>query len=162
MIRPRYFRQVGALIVLFTMWGSSFVRGAEQPAPPPPAVKTVPPPKPKPQIIYHLPRDPSYAATLHSQAKNQSHPLPIDNSMPPSLQLSRAAANEAAARAQQEQLKQQQLEQQQQQQTAPKVDSSRQQRVKRQKVQSHHPQFRKHGPGKGRGPGASRGKGRKK
>ena len=168
MIRPRYVPQVGALIVLFTMWGSSFVAGAEQPGPPPPAVKTVPPPKPKPQIIYHLPRDPSYAATLHSQAKNQSHPLPIDNSMPPSLQMSRAAANEAAARAQQEQLKQQQQqqqqqqEQQQQQQTGPKADSPRPHRVKRPKFQSHQQQFRKHGPGKGRGPGASRGKGRKK
>ena len=158
MIRPSCLRQFGALIVLLAMWGPGFVAHAEQPAPPPPpAVKTVPPPKAKPQIIYHLPRDPSYAATLHSQAKNQSHPLPIDNSMPPSLQLSRATANEAAARAQQEQ-----LQQQQQQQSPPKANTSRQQRVKRPKFQSNQPQFRKHGPGKGRGPGASHGKGRKK
>lgn len=125
--------------------------------PPPPAeAKTAPSPRAKPQVIYHLPRSSSYAATLHSQAKTQSHPLPIDSSMPLSLQMSRAAANEAAARAQQEQ----QL--QQQQQAAPKVNSSRQQRVKRTKVQSNHPQMRKHGPGKGRGPGSSHGKGRKK
>ena len=118
--------------------------------PPPAELKTAPPPRAKPQIIYHLPRSSSYAATLHSQAKNQSHPLPIDSSMPPSLQMSRAAANEAAAKAQQEQ------------QSTPKVNSSRQQRVKRPKFQSHQPQLRKHGPGKGRGPGSSHGKSRKK
>jgi len=163
MTRPRYLCPVGALIALAAMWGPGFVMRAEQPpamTPPPAEAKTARPPRAKPQIIYHLPRSSSYAATLHSQAKTQSHPLPIDASMPPSLQMSRAAANEAAARAQQEQLQQQQ--QQQKQVSPPKVDSTRQQRVKRPKAQSHQPQFRKHGPGKGRGPGASHGKGRKK
>lgn len=121
---------------------------AEQPptmSPPPAEVKTAPPPRAKPQIIYHLPRTSSYAATLHSQAKTQSHPLPIDSSMPTSLQMSRAAANEAAARAQQEQ--------QLQQQPAPKINSSPQQRVKRPKLHSNYPQMRKQGPGKARGHG---------
>ena len=161
MTRPRYLCPVGALIALAAMWGPGFVLAEQPPAmtPAPAEAKTAPPPRAKPQVIYHLPRSSSYAATLHSQAKTQSHPLPIDSSMPPSLQMSRAAANEAAARAEQEQLQQQK---QQQQQSAPKVNSSSQQQVKRPKVQSHQPQFRKHGPGKGRGPGASRGKGRKK
>lgn len=146
------------LIALAAIWAPNFAVQAEQPAaasPPPAQVKTTPSPRAKPQIIYRLPRTSSYAATLHSQAKTQSHPLPIDSSMPPSLQMSRAAANEAAARAQQEQ------ERQQQQQAAPKVNSSRQHRVKRPKLHSHQPQMRKQGP-KARGPGASGGKSRKK
>lgn len=56
----------------------------------------------KPQVIYHLPRSSNYAATLHSQAKGQNNDLPIDSSMPASLQMSRANANAAAAPAQQE------------------------------------------------------------
>jgi hypothetical protein len=56
----------------------------------------------KPQVIYHLPPSSDYAATLHSQAKGQSNELPIDSSMPTSLQMSRANANAAAAQAQQE------------------------------------------------------------
>jgi hypothetical protein len=51
----------------------------------------------RPQVIYHLPPAPNYAATLHSQAKGQNAELPIDNSMPTSLQMSRANANAAAA-----------------------------------------------------------------
>ena len=47
----------------------------------------------KPQVIYHLPPSSPYAATLHSQAKRQSNELPIDSSMPASLQTSRANAN---------------------------------------------------------------------
>lgn len=136
------------------MWAPSFVAQAEQPpamSPPPAEAKTAPPPRAKPQVIYRLPRSSSYAATLHSQAKTQSHPLPIDSSMPPSLQMSRGAANEAAARAQQEQ----QLQQQKQ---APKVTSPSQQRIKRPKLHSRPPQMRKHGPGKARGPGSSHGK----
>lgn len=135
-----------------------FAAKAEQPpatSPPPAEVKTAPPPRAKPQVIYHLPRSSSYAATLHSQAKTQSHPLPIDASMPPSLQMSRAAANEAAAQAQQEQ----QLQQQRQ---APRVTSPPRQRIKRTKLQSRPPQMRKQGPGKARGPGSSRGKSGKK
>ncbi len=61
-----------------------------------PAVRT------KPQVIYHLPPSSNYAATLHSQAKGQNNDLPIDSSMPASLQMSRANANAAAAQAQQE------------------------------------------------------------
>lgn len=149
MIRPRFHSQFAALIAMVAVWGSSYVVQAEQPpaaSPPPAEVKTAPP-RSKPQIIYRLPRSSNYAATLHSQAKTQSHPLSIDSSMPPSLQMSRAAANEAAAR-----------EQQQQQQAAPKAKSLRQPRVKPSKVHSNQPQMRKHGPGKARGPGSSRGK----
>lgn len=138
--------------------GLSSAARAEQPpamTPPPAEAKTAPP-RTKPQVIYRLPRNSSstYAATLHSQAKTQSHPLPIDGSMPPSLQMSRNAANEAAAREQQQQ------NQRLQQQAAPKANSARQQRIKPSKVHSNQP--RKHGPGKGRGPGSSRGKGGKK
>lgn len=164
MTRPRVHLRFCALIALVAIWGPRYVAQAEQPpamSPPPAQVKTAPPPRAKPQIIYRLPRNSSYAATLHSQAKTQSHPLPIDSSMSPSLQMSRSLANEAAAR---EQQRQQQLEQQQQQQqqAAPKANSSRSQRIKPAKFHSSQPQMRKHGPGKGRGPGASRGKGRKK
>ena len=150
MTRPRFHHRFSVLIAFAAMWAPSFVAHAEQPpamSPPPAEVKTAPPPRAKPQIIYRLPRSSSYAATLHSQAKTQSHPLPIDSSMPPSLQMSRAAANEAAARAQQEK----QL-QQQQQQTAPKINSSRQHRT-RAKFQSNQSKVRKHGPGQGRGHG---------
>jgi hypothetical protein len=165
MIRPRYHYRFSLLIAVAAIWAPAFAAQAEQPpamSPPPAEAKTAPPARAKPQIIYHLPRSSSYAATLHSQSKTQSHPLPIDSSMPLSLQMSRAAANEAAARAQQEQQLQQQQQQQQQQQAPPTVSSSRQQRVKRTKVHSNYPQMRKQGPGKGRGPGASHGKGRKK
>lgn len=55
----------------------------------------------RPQVIYHLPRASNYAATLHSQAKGQTNELPIDSSMPTSLQMSRANANAAAAQEQQ-------------------------------------------------------------
>ena len=84
--------------------------------------------RPKPQVIYHLPRSSNYAATLHSQAKGQSNDLPIDGDMPTSLQISRANANAAAAKARQEAA------------TAPPAEQPpqqvRQQRVKRHKVQS--------------------------
>lgn len=158
MIFPRVHLRFFALIAMVAMLGSSYVAQAEQPpamSPPPAEVKTAPPPRSKPQIIYRLPRNSNYAATLHSQAKTQSHPLPIDPSMPPSLQMSRAAANEAAAREQQQQ-------QNQLQQSAPKANSPRQQRIKPSKFQSNQPQMRKNRPGKGRGPGSSRGKGGKK
>ena len=57
----------------------------------------------KPQVIYHLPPASKYSSTLHSQAKGQNNELPIDSSMPASLQMSRANANAAAAAAQQQQ-----------------------------------------------------------
>ena len=53
-------------------------------------------------MIYHLPASSNYAATLHSQAKGQSNDLPVDSSMPTSLQISRANANAAAAQAREE------------------------------------------------------------
>lgn len=154
MTRPRFHLRFSVLIAFAAMWAPGFVAEADQPpatSPAPAEVKTAPPPRAKPQVIYHLPRSSSYAATLHSQAKTQSHPLPIDGTMPPSLQMSRSAANEAAARAQQEQ----QLQQQKQ---APRVTSPPQQRIKRPKLHSRPPQMRKHGPGKARGPGSSHGK----
>src|SRR5580765_4646604 len=57
----------------------------------------------RPQVIYHLPPASRYGATLHSQAKGQSNELPVDSSMPTSLQISRENANAAAAQAQQQQ-----------------------------------------------------------
>jgi hypothetical protein len=57
---------------------------------------------PRPQVIYHLPSSSNSAATLHSQAKGQNNDLPIDSSMPTSLQISRANANAAAAQAREE------------------------------------------------------------
>ena len=93
-----------ALIILTAIWDSSSTARAEQPpAPPAPAeLQTAAPPRVKPQVIYHLPRTATYAATLQSQAKGQSNALPIDSSMPISLQISRAAANAAAAQAERE------------------------------------------------------------
>ncbi len=63
------------------------------------AVKTPPPRGNKPQVIYHVRPASNYAATLHAQEKTQDNDLPVDNSMPTSLQLSRANANAAAAEA---------------------------------------------------------------
>jgi hypothetical protein len=98
--------------------------------------------RPKPQVIYHLPRSSSYAATLHSQAKGQNNDRPIDSSVPASPQVSRAAPNAAAAQAREEA-------------AAPPAEQPqqqvRQQRVKRQKVQSVR-MARPH-PGKAKGPG---------
>lgn len=65
--------------------------------PPEPGPRKTPAPRTKPQVIYHLPPSSDYAATLHSQAKGPNNDLPIDDSMPASLQLSRANANAAAA-----------------------------------------------------------------
>ena len=149
MTRPRVHPRFFALIAIVAILGPVYVAQAEQPpamSPPPAQVKPAPPPRSRPQIIYRLPRSSNYATTLHSQAKTHGHPIPIDNSMSPSLQMPREAA---AAR-------------EQQQQTAPKANSSRQQRIKPSKFHSNQPQMRKHGPGKGRSPGSSRGKGRKK
>jgi hypothetical protein len=62
--------------------------------------KTVTAPRVKPQVIYHLPRSSIDAAALHAQAKAENNMLPIDSSMPTSLQLARSNANAAAAAAQ--------------------------------------------------------------
>ena len=159
MIRPRLHRKLCVLIALTAIWGGSSVTRAEQPptvTPAPAESKPAPPPRAKPQIIYHLPRSSSYAATLHSQAKTQSHPLPIDSSMPPSLQMSRAAANEAAARAQQER-------QSTSQKNGNAPQTSPRPKVKRPKMQPHRPQIHRPRPSKGPGPGNShRNKSRKK
>jgi hypothetical protein len=64
------------------------------------AKKMVTVPRVKPQVIYHLPRSSSDAAALHAQAKADNNMLPIDSSMPTSLQLARSNANAAAAAAQ--------------------------------------------------------------
>jgi hypothetical protein len=82
----------------------------------------------KPQVIYHLPPSSNYAATLHSQAKGQGNELPVDSSMPTSLQMSRANANAAAAQAQQEAA------------TPPPQDRS----VKPPRLQSNRSQTRRH------------------
>jgi hypothetical protein len=108
--------------------------------------------KSKPQVIYHLPRSSSYAATLHSQAKTRDA-LPIDNSMPTSLQLSRAAANDAAVQAQQEPA------------ATPNPENVREQHRKPavKRTPSRGPQFRVYSPGRGKSHGNPHpGKGRKK
>ena len=156
MIRPCFHYRLCLLIACAAIWGASSVLRAEQPpavTPPPAEAKVVRPPRSKPQIIYRLPRSPSYAATLHSQSKTHSHPLPIDSSMPISLQMSRAAANEAAARAEQEQAA---SENQPNNARIP-----RQQRVKP-RMQSVRPKVHPRGPSKARGPGKSAGKSGKK
>ena len=68
-------------------------------AQPPEASTKKPVARPRPQVIYHLPPSSNSAATLHSQAKGQNNDLPVDSSMPTSLQMSRANANAAAAQA---------------------------------------------------------------
>jgi hypothetical protein len=93
----------------------------------------------KPQVIYHLPPSSNYAATLHSQAKGQGNELPIDSSMPTSLQMSRANANAAAT--------------QQQSPTPPPQERS----VKRPKLPSHRSQARTGPSVKSIGPGNSHG-----
>jgi hypothetical protein len=102
----------------------------------------------KPQVIYHLPPSSNYAATLHSQAKGQGNELPIDSSMPTSLQMSRANANAAAAQAQQQESP-----------TPPPQERS----VKRPKLPSHRSRVRTDPSVKSIGPGNSHGnKSRKK
>jgi hypothetical protein len=74
---------------------------AEQPAvsphPPAESKKTPAPVREKPQVIYHVSK--ADVAALHAQAKSQSDALPVDGNMPTSLQMSRAAANDAAVKA---------------------------------------------------------------
>jgi hypothetical protein len=138
------------LIALAATWSVSSGLRAEQPpnvTPPPAEAKVAQPPRAKPQIIYRVPRTASYTATLHSQSKTQSHPLPIDSSMPISLQMSRAAANEAAARAEQEQFASA---------NQPKKT------VNRPKTQSVRPKVHTRGPSKARGPGKAHGQSGKK
>jgi hypothetical protein len=80
------------------------------PPPNPPEVKSAKAPtapRTKPQIIYHVRPASNYAATLHSQEKTQNNELPVDSSMPTSLQLSHSNAN-ADAREQQQKQQQQQ------------------------------------------------------
>jgi hypothetical protein len=55
------------------------------------------PSRARPQVIYHLPAASNYSATLHSQAKNQNHELPIDNPVPAPVQPVHANANAPAA-----------------------------------------------------------------
>lgn len=67
-----------------------------------PSAKALASARSKPQVIYHLPRAENYPATLHSQAKGRTDQLPVDASMPTSLQLSRSNANAAALQAEAE------------------------------------------------------------
>lgn len=83
-------------------WAAFFALTGAVPAQPPDASKKKPVARPRPQVIYHLPSSSNSAATLHSQAKGQNNDLPIDSSMPTSLQISRANANTAAAQAREE------------------------------------------------------------
>lgn len=78
-----------------------FAALAEQPAPvmdaPAESKKAPAPPRAKPQVIYHVSK--ADVAALHAQAKSHTDALAVDGNMPTSLQMSRAAANEAAAKA---------------------------------------------------------------
>jgi hypothetical protein len=143
MIRPRFLYQVGLLIAVAAIWGASSVLGAEQPpaVTPPAESKSAQRPNAKPQVIYRLPRTSSYAATLHSQAKSQSSPLPADNK---------------PAEARPEQTQSPSGNQLKNAMTSP------QQKVKRPKMQSTRPKMRGPGPSKARGPGKSHGKSGKK
>jgi hypothetical protein len=80
-------------------WAALFAFAGAILAEPPDASTKKPVARPRPQVIYHLPSSSNSAATLHSQAKGQNNDLPIDSSMPTSLQISRANANAAAAQA---------------------------------------------------------------
>ena len=135
------------LVAVTVAWGLVSLAAAEQPAAVTPAAtesKIVPVPRAKPQVIYHLPPASSYAAALHSQAKTQRDALPIDSSMPASLQMSRERANEAAARAQQESV-------------APE-SNAKSPREAKPRVSSQRPVVRSHPAGKGRGAGNPHGK----
>jgi hypothetical protein len=148
MIRPRFHLRLLVLIAFAAIGGLRPASRAEQPPVPtqPPAEsKSAPAPRAKPQIIYHLPRTSTYAATLHSQAKGQSNALPIDSSMPISLQISRAAANQA----------------QEEPSASPgpskSTEAARQSTLKRSKMPSNRSHIRSHASPKGHGPGNSPG-----
>jgi hypothetical protein len=152
MIRPHFHLRLLVLIAFAAIWGMGSAARAEQPpvaTQPPVESKSAPPPRAKPQVIYHLPRTSTYAATLHSQAKGQSNALPIDSSMPISLQMSREAANAAAAQAQEEPS------------ASPgpskSTEAARQSTLKRSKMPSNRSHIRSHAPPKGHGPGNSPG-----
>jgi hypothetical protein len=156
MNRPSFHCRTCLLIALAAIWGWSSVARAEQPpvvAPPPAESKSASPTRTKPQVIYHLPRSSTYAATLHSQAKGQSNALPIDSSMPTSLQMSRAAANEAAAQAQQGPSPSASNPDE----SGNSPEAAQKRTVKRVKVQSNRSYLRSHAFPKARGPGKSHG-----
>jgi len=92
----------------------------------------------RPQVIYHLPPASNYAATLHSQAKSQNNDLPVDRSMPTSVQTSHANAHSDAA--------------QQQADTPPP-----QERPVKLRARSNRPQDRPHSFGKSSGRGNGHG-----
>jgi hypothetical protein len=116
--------------------------GAVLAQPPESSSKKAPAWRTKPQVIYHLPRSSNYAATLHSQAKGQNNDLPIDSSMPTSLQTSRAKVNAAAA-------------------TEAGTPPPKEPAGKRPKLQSNRP-FHSPPPIKPKGRGSSHGNGHKK
>ncbi|MCA1658185.1 MAG: hypothetical protein LC627_02680 [Verrucomicrobiaceae bacterium] len=127
------------------------VSRAEQP--PGPTVqaaelKKSPVPRLKPQVIYRLPRVSGYAAALHSQAKTPDNSLPITPDMPVSLQMSRAAANEAANQPSPQ--PQPSVEQQ----PPPKMQPTKQSRTRSPNLRSN---MRDKGPRKSQGPGNSHG-----
>ena len=152
MIRTDFHLRLLVLIAFAAIWGLGFAARAEQPpvaAQPPAESKSAPSPRAKPQVIYHLPRTSTYAATLHSQAKGQSNALPIDSSMPISLQMSRAAANAAAAQTQEEPTPSPSKADEH----GNSVEAAPQSASKRSKMQSNRSHLRSHAFPKGRGPG---------
>jgi hypothetical protein len=143
MIRPHFHHRFLVLIAFVAIWGLGPAAPAEQP---PTESKSASAPRAKPQVIYHLPRTSTYAATLHSQAKGQSNALPIDSSMPTSLQISREAAN---AQAQEEPAASPK--------NAKSAEAAQQSTSRRSKMHSNRSHVRSHPSPKGRGPGNSRG-----
>jgi hypothetical protein len=97
-VRPKSTTSAFAFIVMIAL--ALFAPRARPEQPPATAVRPAESnmsdaPRMKPQIIYRLPRESGYGATLHSQAKGPNNTLPVDGDSPVSLQMSRAAANQA-------------------------------------------------------------------
>jgi hypothetical protein len=101
MKRPRFRQNILAFIALVALVAPvDLVLSQPPPVPaegPVDSKKTPPAPRVKPQVIYHLPNTSSDAAALHSQAKAESHALPVESDAPTSLQLAHSNANAAAA-----------------------------------------------------------------
>lgn len=96
----------------------------------------------RPQVIYHVRPASNYAATLHAQAKTQNNDLPIDSSMPPSLQHSRENANAEAADAR----VRQEAAERQYSSPRPKVQKRQQAMHAPMSVKSHGHSAKGHGP----------------
>jgi hypothetical protein len=143
--------QISSVRVLGVILGFALAGSLRADPPSGPAPQSmVPAPRTQPQIIYRVRPTSDYADKLRSQDKNRNNELPIDSSMPTSLQLSRANAN-AEARAQAEAA----ARADEQEQSA--ASEPRRKRPKMQRSQGQRPQFSvkqkgpRHGHGGGKG-----------